>query len=103
MPCEGRSIHVRGVFQGYTLLPQQPLQFVEPEVARSRYPHMSIAYTTQGAEDINAVELRQALAAIDGPLAQTLCVDRLHLVEQWHEGVHIRWNPLAEIPLGGQA
>ena len=26
-------------------------------------------------------------------------VDRLHLVEQWHDGAHITWRPIAEVPL----
>jgi 2'-5' RNA ligase len=67
--------------------------------APSRYPHMSLAYTSHGAEDVNAVTLRAALADIDQPLSGTLAVDRLHLVEQWHDGTHITWRPIAEVPL----
>lgn len=69
--------------------------------APSRYPHMSLAYTTEGAEAINRVDLRAALAAIEGPLSGTVYVDRLHLVEQWHDGQHITWEPVAQVPLSG--
>ncbi|MEV7715554.1 2'-5' RNA ligase family protein [Streptomyces sp. NPDC088270] len=70
--------------------------------APSRYPHMSLAYTSHGAEDVDAVTLRAALADIDQPLSGTVRVDRLHLVEQWHDGAHITWRLAAEVPLGGR-
>lgn len=73
----------------------------EFRAAPSRYPHISVAYTTAGAEHLDAVGLRAALAAVAGPLSQTVHVDRLHLVEQWHDGATITWRPLAEIPLTG--
>ncbi|MFD9601811.1 2'-5' RNA ligase family protein [Streptomyces sp. NPDC059970] len=69
--------------------------------APSRYPHMSLAYASNGAEDVDAVTLRAALAAIEQPLSGPLLVDRLHLVEQWHDGAHITWNPIAQMPLAG--
>ncbi|MFJ4858685.1 2'-5' RNA ligase family protein [Streptomyces sp. NPDC088730] len=67
--------------------------------APSRYPHLSLAYTSDGAQDVDAVTLRAALAAIEEPLSATVAVDRLHLVEQWHDGAHIRWEPIAEVRL----
>ncbi|MFF8423162.1 2'-5' RNA ligase family protein [Streptomyces sp. NPDC015680] len=70
--------------------------------APSRYPHMSLAYTSAGAEDVDAVTIRTALADIEQPLSGTVLVDRLHLVEQWHDGAHIMWDPVAEVPLAGR-
>lgn len=67
--------------------------------APSRHPHLSLAYAADGAQDVDSVALRTALAAIEGPLSATVVVDRLHLVEQWHDGARIRWEPLAEVPL----
>ncbi|MFE0661162.1 2'-5' RNA ligase family protein, partial [Streptomyces sp. NPDC058876] len=67
----------------------------------SRYPHISLGYTSTGAEDLNAVTLKTALASIDRPVCGTVLADRLHLVEQWHDGERIMWNPVAEVPLGG--
>ncbi|WP_189750472.1 2'-5' RNA ligase family protein [Streptomyces tendae] len=69
--------------------------------ARSRYPHMSVAYTTEGAEDVDAIAVKASLADVAGPLSATVYVDRLHLVEQWHDGAHITWEPLAEVHLAG--
>ncbi|MCJ1676265.1 hypothetical protein MTF65_02605 [Streptomyces sp. APSN-46.1] len=42
--------------------------------------------------------LTQAMAK---PLSGTVAVDRLHLVEQWHDGTRIMWEPVAEVPLAG--
>ncbi|WP_329595869.1 2'-5' RNA ligase family protein (plasmid) [Streptomyces sp. NBC_01362] len=67
----------------------------------SRYPHMSLAYTTDGAEDVDAVTLKAALADIEQPLSGTVFADRLHLVEQWHDGRHIMWEPVATVLLAG--
>ncbi|MFE3900137.1 2'-5' RNA ligase family protein [Streptomyces sp. NPDC059153] len=69
--------------------------------APSRYPHMSLAYTSDGAEHVEAVSLRAALASIDGPLSGTVLADRLHLVEQWHDGTQIMWQSIAEVHLAG--
>ncbi|KIF05635.1 hypothetical protein PL81_11790 [Streptomyces sp. RSD-27] len=66
----------------------------------SCYPHLSLGYTSTGAEHLNAVTLKTALAEIGQPLSGTLLADRLHLVEQWHDGERIMWNPIAEVPLG---
>lgn len=71
--------------------------------APSRYPHISVAYTADGAEDISAVTLKAALADIEHPVSTTVVADRLHLVEQWHDGAHITWNPIAEVSLAGVA
>lgn len=71
--------------------------------AASRYPHMSIAYTSQGSETLNPAELRAALAGIEAPLSHTVRADRIHLVEQWHDGATIKWDPIASIPLTGSA
>ncbi|MEU0632768.1 hypothetical protein [Streptomyces sp. NPDC005989] len=70
--------------------------------APSRYPHLSLAYTSDGAEDVDAVALRAVLADIAQPLSGTVLADRIHLVEQWHDGAHIMWRPVAEVPLGGR-
>lgn len=67
----------------------------------SRYPHMSLAYTTTGSAGLKATDLRAGLAAIDQPLTGTVLVDRLHLAKQWHDGQHIMWCTLAEVPLRG--
>lgn len=69
--------------------------------APSRYPHMSLGYTSKGAENIEAASLKTALASIDGPLTGTVLADRLHLVEQWHDGEQITWQPIAEVLLAG--
>ncbi|MEV6131918.1 2'-5' RNA ligase family protein [Streptomyces violaceusniger] len=71
------------------------------KAAPSRYPHISIAYTSDGAEDVDAVTLKAALADIEQPISGTVVVDRLHLVEQWHDGAHITWRSIAEVPLAG--
>ncbi|WP_328499697.1 2'-5' RNA ligase family protein [Streptomyces sp. NBC_00457] len=71
------------------------------KAAPSRYPHISLAYTADGAEDVDAATLKAALADIGHPLSGTVVADRLHLVEQWHDGAHIVWNPIAEVPLAG--
>ncbi|MFD4342682.1 2'-5' RNA ligase family protein [Streptomyces anulatus] len=71
------------------------------KAAPSRYPHMSVAYTSNGAELLETTGLKAELAAIDGPLSGTVFADRLHLVEQWHDGRHITWEPVAVVPLGG--
>ncbi|MFF4756380.1 2'-5' RNA ligase family protein [Streptomyces sp. NPDC001270] len=71
------------------------------KAAPSRYPHVSVAYASDGAGDIEAVALKAALADIEEPLTATVNVDRLHLVEQWHDGTHITWRPIAEVPLAG--
>lgn len=69
--------------------------------APSRYPHLSLAYASEGAENIDAVAIRTALSAIAQPLSGTVFVDRLHLVEQSHDRAHITWNPIAHVPLAG--
>ncbi|MFE2936564.1 hypothetical protein [Streptomyces sp. NPDC059278] len=71
--------------------------------AASRYPHMSIAYTGPGSETINPVGLREALASIEAPLSHTVRADRIHIVEQWHDGATIKWEPIASIALKGSA
>jgi hypothetical protein len=67
--------------------------------APSRYPHVSVAYASDGAETLDDGALRAALADIDRPLSATVNVERLHLVEQWHDGTHIMWHPIATVPL----
>ncbi|MGW3060664.1 2'-5' RNA ligase family protein [Streptomyces goshikiensis] len=69
----------------------------------SRYPHISLGYTADGADTLNPVTLKTALATIDQPVSAGLFADRIHLVEQRHDGRHIMWDPIAEIPLGAQA
>ncbi|MFE7401880.1 hypothetical protein [Streptomyces sp. NPDC057557] len=49
------------------------------------------------------VDLRAALASIEEPLSHTVRGDHIHLVEQWHDGVTIKWEPIASIPLKGSA
>ncbi|MFB7532024.1 2'-5' RNA ligase family protein [Streptomyces sp. NPDC056178] len=72
--------------------------------AASRYPHMSLAYTkSPGSEAIDPVGLRAALASIEVRLSHTVRADRIHLVEQWHDGATIKWEPIASIPLKGSA
>lgn len=66
----------------------------------SRYPHISVAYTTDGAQTISAVDLKSELAAVEGPVSSTVHVDRVHLVEQEHDGASITWRPIAEVKLG---
>ncbi|MFG3532703.1 hypothetical protein ACGF8B_39230 [Streptomyces sp. NPDC047917] len=46
---------------------------------------------------VDAVTLKAALADIEQPLSGTVLVDRLHLVEQRHDGAHIMWDPVAEV------
>ncbi|MFD8335626.1 2'-5' RNA ligase family protein [Streptomyces solisilvae] len=69
--------------------------------APSRYPHMSLGYTTADADALDAVALRAALSEIEQPLSATVVANRIHLVEQWHDGEYIRWTPIAEVPLLG--
>ncbi|MFI1202759.1 hypothetical protein ACH4VR_25515 [Streptomyces sp. NPDC020883] len=70
--------------------------------APSRCPRISLAYTSTGAQDINAADLKAALSAVEGPLSGTIRADRLHLVEQRHDGAQIAWNRIAEIALTGE-
>ncbi|MFE6022737.1 2'-5' RNA ligase family protein [Streptomyces sp. NPDC056441] len=83
-----------------TQLTQQHAAF---RPAASRYPHMSIAYTGPGSEAIDPVSLRAALASLEVQLSHTVRADRIHLVEQWHDGATIKWEPIASIPLKGSA
>ncbi|WNI27347.1 2'-5' RNA ligase family protein [Streptomyces sp. ITFR-16] len=69
--------------------------------APSRFPHLSVAYASDGAEGVDTVSLKAALADIEQPLSATVVADRLHLVEQWHDGAHIMWKPVATVPLAG--
>ncbi|MFD4861612.1 2'-5' RNA ligase family protein [Streptomyces atratus] len=84
-----------------TQLTQEQRTAFQP--AASRYPHMSIAYAGEGSETINPVDLRAALAGIEEPLSHTVRADHIHLVEQWHDGATIKWEPIASIPLKGSA
>ncbi|WP_189308325.1 2'-5' RNA ligase family protein [Streptomyces albospinus] len=71
--------------------------------APSRYPHISLAYTSSDAQDINATDLKVELAALEKPLSGTVLADRVHLVEQWHDGDgRITWNPIAEVAFTGE-
>ncbi|WP_412079422.1 hypothetical protein ACLF6K_38245 (plasmid) [Streptomyces xanthophaeus] len=63
----------------------------------------TIAPLSTGAENINAIALKTALAAIDQPLSGTVRADRLHLVEQRHNGANIMFTPIAEVLLGAAA
>ncbi|MFF5456137.1 2'-5' RNA ligase family protein [Streptomyces sp. NPDC012950] len=45
---------------------------------RSRYPHLSVAYTTAGAEHVDPIALRAASADIDRPLPAAVLADRIH-------------------------
>ncbi|MFF3177913.1 2'-5' RNA ligase family protein [Streptomyces sp. NPDC057900] len=69
--------------------------------APSRFPHLSAAYAAEGAEDVDVLSLKAELAHIEQTLSATVVVDRLHLVEQWHDGAHITWKPVATVPLAG--
>lgn len=71
------------------------------EPAPSGYPHVSVAYGADGAEAVDEVTLKATLASIAHPLSGTVVADRLHLVEQWHDGAHIKWSPIAVVPLAG--
>ncbi|MFJ1551439.1 hypothetical protein [Streptomyces sp. NPDC088246] len=43
------------------------------------------------------------MASIEAPLSHTVRADHIHLVEQWHDGATIKWEPIASIPLKGSA
>ncbi|MFJ2111931.1 hypothetical protein ACIOEX_08465 [Streptomyces sp. NPDC087850] len=49
---------------------------------------------------VEAVTLKAALAGVEQVLSGTVVVDRIHLVAQWHDGAFLRWEPIAEVPLG---
>lgn len=69
-------------------------------LSASPAPHISLAYAGKEAEDIDTDELEAQLSDIEGQTTEVY-VDRLHLVAQRHDGVHITWQPLAEVPLKG--
>nr|WP_329941407.1 2'-5' RNA ligase family protein [Streptomyces sp. BE147] len=84
-----------------TLIQAMTRTGAEFRAAPSRFPHVSLAYASTGAEDVDVVTVRTALAAIARPLSGTVLVDRIHLVEQWHDEAHITWHPIAEVLLTG--
>jgi hypothetical protein len=67
----------------------------------SRYPHASLAYGGNRAEEIDTIGLKARLSDIEGPLTTDVYVDRLHLVAQKHDGTRITWEPLGVVPLKG--
>ncbi|MGK3110565.1 2'-5' RNA ligase family protein [Streptomyces sp. WAC05858] len=67
----------------------------------SRYPHASLAYTGEGAAAVDRAGLKAQLADIEGHHTVSMAVARLHLVAQWHDGAHLMWDPIAEVPLAG--
>ncbi|AXK36575.1 hypothetical protein DVA86_32370 [Streptomyces armeniacus] len=62
------------------------------------YPHVSLAYAGERAQHADRGTLKQRLADIDGGEV-TLTFDTLALVSQWHDGRHIVWEHLADVPL----
>lgn len=71
------------------------------QLSPSRYPHISLAYAGEGAEDLDVIELKSQLSDIEGSLTTDVYVDRIHLVAQRHDGASITWQPLAEVLLKG--
>ncbi|MEU9190319.1 hypothetical protein AB0D14_38535 [Streptomyces sp. NPDC048484] len=63
-----------------------------------RYPTPPLG---EGAEAVDRAGLKAQLADIEGHITVGMAVDRLHLVAQWHDGGHIMWDPVAEVPLAG--
>jgi hypothetical protein len=71
------------------------------QLSPSRYPHISLAYAGEGAEDIDVKALKAQLSDIEGALTTDVYVDRLRLVAQRHDSASITWQPLAEVLLKG--
>lgn len=69
-------------------------------LSASPAPHISLAYGGKGAEDIDTADLEAQLSDIEAQPTDVY-VDRLHLVAQRHDGVHITWQSLAEVCLKG--
>ncbi|GHE14686.1 2'-5' RNA ligase family protein [Streptomyces alanosinicus] len=69
-----------------------------PLIPATYYPHTSISYAGRDAHLADRGELKQSLSDIDGSEA-TLTFPTLALVSQWHDGRHIVWEHLADVPL----
>jgi 2'-5' RNA ligase len=71
-----------------------------PIVPATYYPHASLAYAGEDAELADRQALKMWLSD-HGPEPVTLRAEKLSLVAQWHDGRHITWDHIADVPLGG--
>ncbi|MFF1680763.1 2'-5' RNA ligase family protein [Streptomyces sp. NPDC058256] len=86
---------------GHVMAAHRALWGEAHQLSPSRYPHISLAYAGEGAEEIDVMGLKAQLSDIEGPQTADVYVDRLHLVAQRHDGGSITWQPLAEVRLKG--
>ncbi|MEU5053561.1 2'-5' RNA ligase family protein [Streptomyces sp. NPDC021096] len=73
-----------------------------PLIPAIYYPHLSLAYVTDGPDRPDRRVLKAALSDHRGEPV-TLRADRLSLVAQRHDRRHITWTPIAEVPLQAPA
>jgi 2'-5' RNA ligase len=73
-----------------------------PRVPATYDPHVSLAYASHGAADLDRSRLKQLLSDLDGAEV-TVEFRTLTLVSQWHDRSRIVWERLAEVPLTGEA
>lgn len=71
-----------------------------PLIPASYYPHTSLGYGTQEAEQADRTEMKIWLSD-HGHGEVTLRATQLSLVSQWHDRRRIMWDHLNDIPFGG--
>ncbi|ONK09247.1 2'-5' RNA ligase family protein [Streptomyces sp. MP131-18] len=72
-----------------------------PLIPASSYPHLSHAYAGVEGHLANRGALKMLLSDLPGEPV-TVQVTTLSLVAEWHDRREIRWDVLAEVPLGGR-
>ncbi|MGW3954041.1 2'-5' RNA ligase family protein [Streptomyces sp. NPDC004752] len=71
-----------------------------PRIPTVSYPHLSHAYAGAEAHQADRGALKVLLSDLEGGPV-TVPVSVLSLVAEWHDRQEIRWDVLAEVPLGG--
>lgn len=72
-----------------------------PRIPSSSYPHLSHAYAGAEGHLADRGALKVLLSDLPGEPV-TVPVTTLTLVAEWHDRREIRWDVLAEVPLGGR-
>jgi hypothetical protein len=71
-----------------------------PRIPTTSYPHLSHAYAGDDGHLADRGALKVVLSDLPGEPV-TLPVTTLTLVAEWHDRREIRWDVIAEVPLGG--
>lgn len=70
-----------------------------PLIPKATYPHLSHAYAGAEGHLADRTQLKVLLSDVEAG-AVTMPVITLTLVAEWHDRREIRWDVLAEVPLG---